>query len=59
MRGWNIAALAREAKISYNTVQRLWNYESQGMQFEKILRIALTLGVSLDELFPIAKQQGE
>ena len=55
--GWEIASLAREAKVSYNTVERLWKKDSKGVHLDKLHRIAATLGVQLDEIFPITDDE--
>ena len=56
-RGWDIASLAREAKVSYGTVERVWNKDSRGIYLDAILKIAATLGVQLNEIFPITDEE--
>jgi DNA-binding Xre family transcriptional regulator len=51
--GWDIASLAREAKVAYATVKRLWDKDASAVHLEVLLKVAATLGVQLDALFPI------
>ena len=53
-KGWDIADLAREAKVAYATVKRLWDKDATAVHLEVLLKVAATLGVQLDELFPIS-----
>jgi transcriptional regulator with XRE-family HTH domain len=56
-RGWDIASLAREAKVSYGMVERLWNKESKGVHLDKLHKVAATLGVQLNVIFPITDEE--
>ncbi len=47
-RGWDIASLAREAKVNYITVGNIWHKEAKGIHLPTLLKIAATLGVQLD-----------
>lgn len=52
-RGWDVASLAREAKVSYDTVERVWKKDAKGFHLDAMHKIAATIGVQLNELFPI------
>jgi DNA-binding Xre family transcriptional regulator len=53
----DIASLAREAKVSYSTVGSLWHKDAKGVHLDIIHKIAATLGVQLNELFPITDDE--
>lgn len=48
--GWNMSSLSRAAKISFNTVKRLWTKPYSGANIDTLNKIAKVLQVPMSEL---------
>lgn len=49
--GFNILSLSQRAQLSYTTVHGLWHGKSDQYNRKTLDRIAVTLGVSVSDLF--------
>ena len=51
----DIASLARVSYTSFKTVQRIWENDATGLNFETLLKLAVALNKTFDEVFPFKR----